>query len=589
MKKPILIAVAGPMNTMDGENMKKGAMLYRDDINSKGGIHGRDVELIFYDDEKKPQKAKRVAQQINEENKVMLVLGHFDSECSLAAGKIYKSNEMPVITASATRKSVIAENEWYFRVVPDNAQEANFVCNYIEKDLNSKLVSIIFSDDEMGLYFEKYVQESELSLTGKWKWEESEPHEEQLRKIEKDLENMESPGVVFLATNSKAGAMIVTALKNINKNYRMIGSHVFGRTFMKEIEKQSKSLADMEYYSDGIYYTTHFMDEIGGADALRYGQRFKMEYGQESGEVSAVYYDAMMVGTAAIKKSGPGDKRGIREGRRNIKSALVDIYSEKNGVKGITGNIYFDQNGGARMHYAVGIWHKGKAFPALTQYRQVEYQIDDLVKKNLEGTVILMEDNVLRETKVVHVKTEILKVCHINNEDSEFTAEFNLSFRFKSNLNEGKNKFDYTDIRFENAAKAIDLGKPVVIKKDRITTEKYRIKGTFKTGYDFQGYPFGNIQKLPLRFHHKKETNEKLIYIPENTESKSLSVHSLDKKWYIGSVAHLQDISSKKTTLGNPKFFGLKHALNFSRLNTEINIKRKGTIAYVMTEYLPFF
>lgn len=134
------------------------------------------------------------SQLIAENNNALLVIGHYYSSTSTSAGKIYKRNEIPAITASATTESVITGNEWYFRTVPGNNLEARFVVNYINKGMNNDKAGIIFSNDDYGKTlaenFEKTVKALGMQMTGKWEWDLDKEPEEQVEKIKQELETV---------------------------------------------------------------------------------------------------------------------------------------------------------------------------------------------------------------------------------------------------------------------------------------------------------------------------------------------------------------------------------------------------------------
>jgi branched-chain amino acid transport system substrate-binding protein len=89
-----------------GKSMHQAMRLLRDQINNAGGINGRRMELIVKDDEGNEEKAKNMAKEFVDEDQVSIVIGHYFTDMSLAAQNIYKDNNIPVITPSATNVNV---------------------------------------------------------------------------------------------------------------------------------------------------------------------------------------------------------------------------------------------------------------------------------------------------------------------------------------------------------------------------------------------------------------------------------------------------------------------------------------------------
>ena len=100
----ILIGVAGPMSgtsAIFGTQMLQGVQAAVDQLNSTGGIEGELVEVVSVDDACDNRKAEIAAQSLVEKH-VAVVIGHFCSYPSLAAGKIYESAGIPMIAPSGS-------------------------------------------------------------------------------------------------------------------------------------------------------------------------------------------------------------------------------------------------------------------------------------------------------------------------------------------------------------------------------------------------------------------------------------------------------------------------------------------------------
>ena len=112
---PVYIAVVGPMSGPDkkwGDMMVKGINLYLDEAKHdlvEKSLAERKIELLVFDDQNDAQLAAQIATDIARENKALLVIGHYDSTTSLAAGNVYKRAGIPAITASVTDERVTVE------------------------------------------------------------------------------------------------------------------------------------------------------------------------------------------------------------------------------------------------------------------------------------------------------------------------------------------------------------------------------------------------------------------------------------------------------------------------------------------------
>ncbi|RKZ91740.1 MAG: hypothetical protein DRR19_06345 [Candidatus Parabeggiatoa sp. nov. 1] len=93
----VIISGCGQQNrdkqTQDSENQRLHVdslhlpfiQLYLDKINQQGGIHGRPVELLIFDEQNQPALAREVALKIIKPNQALAVIGHYMSSTSIAA------------------------------------------------------------------------------------------------------------------------------------------------------------------------------------------------------------------------------------------------------------------------------------------------------------------------------------------------------------------------------------------------------------------------------------------------------------------------------------------------------------------------
>ena len=77
-----------------GESAKNGYQLAVDKINANGGIDGKQVVIIFEDDENQPSKAPTVAQKLITQDHVVGIVGATNSKCSIPMGPICTQNSM---------------------------------------------------------------------------------------------------------------------------------------------------------------------------------------------------------------------------------------------------------------------------------------------------------------------------------------------------------------------------------------------------------------------------------------------------------------------------------------------------------------
>ncbi len=103
-----------------GDSTDKGIKLAIEELNAKGGLKGKQVDLKTYDDQGKPEEAAVAATRLITQDKVSVLLGEVASSRSLAMAPIADANKVPHITPSSTNPKVTKDGDktrpYVFRV-----------------------------------------------------------------------------------------------------------------------------------------------------------------------------------------------------------------------------------------------------------------------------------------------------------------------------------------------------------------------------------------------------------------------------------------------------------------------------------------
>ncbi len=98
---PIKIGVVSEFSAVVGEPIARGAQLAADEVNAKGGINGRKVEIVAYDDHSSAADAVRAFQRLVQQDHVSAVVTTFISEVALAVEPWAARLHMPTLTPGA--------------------------------------------------------------------------------------------------------------------------------------------------------------------------------------------------------------------------------------------------------------------------------------------------------------------------------------------------------------------------------------------------------------------------------------------------------------------------------------------------------
>lgn len=144
---PVTLAVVVPVDNKEksAQEMLRGVAQAQDEINSKGGINGRFVEIVIANDGNDPKAATKVAQALSEDPTILGVIGHNSSNASEAGLSVYATAGLPMISPTST--STALEGDVFFRTVPSDAAAAETLATYVNEDLDIAKAAIFYNPD----------------------------------------------------------------------------------------------------------------------------------------------------------------------------------------------------------------------------------------------------------------------------------------------------------------------------------------------------------------------------------------------------------------------------------------------------------
>lgn len=338
-----ILAETGPAAFLGGPEVRSLHMLV-DEINSKGGIKGKTIELIVKDSAGSPEKAVSFAKQLIEEDKVFAIIGPSTSGESLAIKKLAEDGKTILISCSAAESIVNPVTPHVFKTAPSDSYAAQQIFMTMQKK-GIKKIAVLAGNDGFG-------------KAGKEQLAKNAPDfgvtivaEEVYDKSATDL----SAIVAKLKANSDIEAVvnwsIVPAQSILAKNIRQAGWDV--------PIYQSHGFANIKYAeaagaaAEGIIFPASRLLVADSLPAgpqkdflLKYKNAYESKFNEKVSTFGGHTYDAMTILAKAIEAGG--------EDREKVRAAIENIT----GLIGTAGTFNFS----ATDHGGLGL----DAFAMLT-------------------------------------------------------------------------------------------------------------------------------------------------------------------------------------------------------------------------------
>ncbi|AXP01754.1 MULTISPECIES: branched-chain amino acid ABC transporter substrate-binding protein [Pseudomonas] len=149
----ITIGIAGPKTgpvTQYGDMQFIGAKQAIKDINAKGGVDGKMLEVKEYDDACDPKQAVAVANKVVNDG-VKFVVGHLCSSSTQPASDIYEDEGVIMITPAATSPDITTRGyKMIFRTIGLDSAQGPAAGNYIADHVKPKVVAVLHDKQQYG-------------------------------------------------------------------------------------------------------------------------------------------------------------------------------------------------------------------------------------------------------------------------------------------------------------------------------------------------------------------------------------------------------------------------------------------------------
>lgn len=324
----VKIGVAVPLtgaSAEDGNAIKNGVNLAVKEINDKGGINGKKIDVVIEDDKGDPSEAATVANKLAQDKSVSALVGHFNSSCTLAGAPIYNQAGIVSVSPGSSAAAVSKAGPFTFRVITTDAVQGASLMDWAVKDLGYKNIAVLYENTDYGTGLADVVDKAAGGLGAKI--------------VAKEAYEVGATDFSMLLTkvaNSNADVIIIGGLYNETaliakqkKNFGMDNLQIMGVDAI-----YSDALLNLGGDAvNGIKMTGYFSEVSPEAISQNFVKQFKEAYQKTPSTYAAYGYDATIVILDAIKNVGT-DRKAIR-----------DYLGKLKDFQGVTGVNTFDENG----------------------------------------------------------------------------------------------------------------------------------------------------------------------------------------------------------------------------------------------------
>lgn len=325
------------IGVINGDHGVNGAVMAADDINAAGGVAGRPLALDVVTETyaRSLRHAIQKAEALAQDRRILAVVGHSNSAGTLAAARVYNERELPHIAPNSTSPIISEAGPYTFRMVAPDRYQAPVLADELRA---GERAVIAYVNDDYGRLLHRALR-SELDRRGADVVAERSFLDGERFAQADDLASVTvRTGADVVYWIGRAPELIAT-LREIHARGgqpRVIGSDGVVNRLMDPPDDVDLSR---------VRYVRLHDPEAGGASFDEVSQRYEERFGIPMSDQAALSYDAVRI-LALVLEERPRTRGGVRD-------RLASIDGEERVVEGITGRMYFDENGDGPPRYRV--------------------------------------------------------------------------------------------------------------------------------------------------------------------------------------------------------------------------------------------
>ena len=298
-----------------GKDAKKGADLAIKQANAAGGINGRKLELVSYDDRGNRTEAVAVSRKMIEQDKVVAIVNGSLSLTSIAAAPIINDSKVPMVVSYSNAVAVVKGNDYVFRWASVADVQGWVVAHHAVQERGFKRFAILMQDGEYGRGIINGAEQALKKLGGEVVYKKAfAPSEREFRAMLTEIKN-QNVDAVFMSGFGPP-------LTAVGRQGSELGVFPKAQFYVGCDLNEIDWFNGIGEHGDGTIGTLEFIAPTDHAFTKQFMADFEKEYGDKIiTHEAGLAYDATRLVIDAIKRGG-ADREGIRKALGETKNFM---------------------------------------------------------------------------------------------------------------------------------------------------------------------------------------------------------------------------------------------------------------------------
>ncbi len=330
IKIGLMAPLTGNVKTF-GESTRNGVMLAVEEVNARGGIAGKKLQVVIVDDKADPTEASNAGAKLIDMDKVVAIIGSVTSNCSAPLSDRAQSAGIPMITPTSTATKVTVgedgrRKDYVFRACFTDSFQGAVAARFALESLQAKTAAVMFdnSNDYSRGLAEHF--RSAFSRAGKVVAFISYGKDDPDYLPALTAVRQQDPDVLFLPDYYNKVALIVRQARQLGiRRTKLLGGD--GWDSPRMLENAGEDIV-------GGYFTNHYSPADPRPEVQEWVGKYEKRYGEKPDALATLGYDAALLLINALTQAGEVRPEAIR-----------DALAATRDFPCVSGRITFDQNG----------------------------------------------------------------------------------------------------------------------------------------------------------------------------------------------------------------------------------------------------
>ncbi len=312
------VALTGS-NATWGQSESNALKMAVEEINKAGGVLGKQLEIVAYDNRADRVEAVNVAKRLAEQDKVAAIIGPAQSGVTNAIREVTNAAKIPVVATTATNPKVTVADDgsvvpYTFRVCFIDPFQGTVAAQFALKELNAKSGAVLYDvGDEysqfLGVYFVEAFEKGGGKIVANEAFRSGElDFRAQLGKIKEG-----NPDVLFIPTMQKEAALASKQARDLGITAVFMGGDGWGSPDLMELGGQAV---------EGAYFVN--IAALEDPAIQDFVKAYKAKYNQDPVLPNPLMaYDAIYWLADAMKRAGSTDGTKVRDAMEQTKDLQV--------------------------------------------------------------------------------------------------------------------------------------------------------------------------------------------------------------------------------------------------------------------------